>query len=280
MKDTVARLNKSRVNIRNVTLLTAFAELAAFVMIVMNLQLPGIALGVAALAGGSYYKRKLKRSFRADCARAQTMATLGLKDVQYTASRRVDARWLTDTRLVPASTSIVQPLLQHIVEGEIRGLKVMMGELTFGVMEKGKKQPTWSTGVFAQVKLDHPVEQPTLLLGRVAFRHAALRDAYAADQMLLSPAGGREAGWYALTPDGSEPDPELTAAWSPLCAALEQKSVAYVGGTELNAFFLGSFFTGDYPLDRPLTEASLTENAFGGYDLLLSMITRIKHRKG
>lgn len=280
MKDTVARLNKSRVNIRNVTLLTAFAELAAFVMIIMNLQLPGIGLGVAALAGGSYYKRKLKRSFQADCARAQTMATLGLRDAAYTASRRVDAKWLTDTRLVPTSTNIVQPLLQHIVEGEVRGLKVMLGELTFGVMEKGKKQPTWSTGVFAQVTLDRPVEQPTLLLGRAAFRHAALRDAYAADQMILSPAGGREAGWYALTPDGAEPDDDLTAAWSPLCTAVEQKGVAYVGGTELNGFFLGSFLTDNYPLDKPLTEADLTGKSFGGYDLLLSMITRIKHRKG
>ena len=261
MKDTVIRLNKQRTSIRTVTLIAAAVELAAFAMIVLNLQTPGLLAGIAALVGGAYYKRKLKRQFQSDCAQAQAMAALNIKNAEYTARRAVDAQWLKDTRLVPASTNVVQPLLQHVVEGEVRGMKIMLGELTFGVMEKDKKQPT-------------------LLLGRIAFRHAALRDAYAADQMVLSHAGGRDEGWYALTPDGSDPDTLLTEAWHPLCEAVEQQGVAYVGGKELNAFFLRSFYTGNYNLNEPLTEASLSENGFKGWDMLLSMLTRIKHRKG
>lgn len=279
MKETAARLNRSRITIRRTTLLVAVVELAAFAMIVLNLQTPGLIVGIVALLGGMYYKRKLKRQFQSECSQAQAMASLGMKNAQYTASRRVDAQWLKDTRLIPTSTNVVQPLLQHIVEGEVRGMKVMLGEITFGVMEKDKKQPTWSTGVLAQVALERPVEKPTLLLGRIAFRHAALRDAYAADQMVLSGAGGREEGWYALTPDGSDPDSDLTDAWSPLCTAVKQQGVAYVGGTEMTAFFLGSFITGVYPLDQPITEATLSETRFEGYDLLLSMITRLKHGK-
>lgn len=280
MKDTVIRLNKQRTSIRTVTLIAAVVELAAFAMIVLNLQTPGLLVGIAALAGGAYYKRRLKRQFQSECAKAQAMAALNIKNAEYTARRTVDAQWLKDTRLVPASTNVVQPLLQHVVEGEVRGMKIMLGELTFGVMEKDKKQPTWSSGVFTRVELDKPVEQPTLLLGRIAFRHAALRDAYAADQMILSHAGGRDEGWYALTPDGSDPDTLLTEAWHPLCEAVEQQGVAYVGGKELNAFFLRSFITGSYNLNEPLTEATLSENSFKGWDMLLSMLTRIKHRKG
>ena len=66
------------------------------------------------------------------------------------------------------------------------------------------------------------------------------------------------------------------------CAGHNNNSigVAYVGGKELNAFFLRSFITGNYNLNEPLTEASLSENGFKGWDMLLSMLTRIKHRKG
>jgi len=267
------RLNKLRKAARNVPLVTAVVEIAAFIMIVTGVRAPGLIIGLIALIGGSMLKRRYKKEFTAECARIQSLTALEMQNATYVAQHRETAEWLHGTRLVPSSTQVMQsPLVLNLIEGRKGAVQLWMGEVTFGVMEAGKKQPTWNSGTMLRTTLEAPVAQPMLLLGRQAFRHVPLRDAYAQDGMHLCAVGGKDTGWYALTEDASDPSPAVLAIWKRLCAATKEQAVVSVHGNELTAFFLGGFFTDSYPLDAQITEESLKSLHFEGYKPTLDLI--------
>lgn len=274
----VQALNRQRNMIRYTVLGIAALELIAVVMIIAGLRLPGILLGFAGIVGGSVFKRRGKRQYAAACGKEQALHALHMTDVKYIGQSRESTQWILDTHLVPSSTDVVQnPLVQGAVQGTVKGSPLWLSEVTFGVMESGKRQPTFSSGVMVQAKLAHPVEKETLLLGRIAFKHSALRAEYEKDGMRLSNAGSKEKGWYALTPDANAPETRVIEGWEPLCAAVNNRAVMHLKGKTLTAFFYGCFYTGEFTLDEPVTEAMLRRHHFDGYKPLANMIEKLNN---
>jgi len=267
----IAALNRKRNAVRYSSIAVAAIEMTAILMIMGGMKLPGLLIGLAALIGGTVYKRKGKKAYQEECCRLQTLTALGLQDAVYTGEKKETVEWLREMKLTPGSAQLVQPLLLHAVNGKLRGTDVEIAEVTFGCQEAGKKSATYSSGVLVRTKLQKPVA-PALLLGRYAFKHAALRAEYEKDGMRLSPAGGKEKGWYALTPGAVSPDEMLLEKWDKVCETAKQRAALSVDGDMLAAFFNGQFYTGEFALEEELTEGALRKHSFAAIVPLLELI--------
>ena len=268
----IAALNRKRNTVRYSSIAVAAVDLIAILMIMGGLQLPGCVIGLAALIGGAVYKRKGKKAYQEACCRLQTMNALGVMDAEYIGEKQESAIWLHETHLVPSSASLVQTLLLHTVKGRLRGVPATISEATIGCQEAGKRQATYSSGVLVRAELKKGVNTPALLLGRYAFKHAALRAEYEKDGLRLSPAGGKEKGWYALTEGAVLPDEKLIEKWDSVCEAAKMRAALYVGGNELVAFFNGQFYTGEFPLEEPVTEGMFRKHSFAAIVPLVELL--------
>ena len=271
----IAALNKKRNLVRYSSIAVAALDLIAILMIMTGIQLPGIVIGLAALIGGAVYKHKGKKAYQEDCCRLQTINALGVQEAQYTAQIEESVQWLQETHLVPASAQLTTPLLLHAVSGKLRGADVQLAEATIGCREAGKKQPTYSSGVLVRVKLAKPCADAALLLGRYAFKHAALRAEYEKDGLRLSPAGGKEKGWYALTPGAVSPSAALLEKWDAVCESAKMRAAMYVSGNELVAFFNGQFYTGEFLLEEPVTEGMFKKHSFAAIVPLMELVAEL-----
>ena len=267
----IAALNKKRNCVRYSSIAVAVVELAAILMIMGGIKLPGVIIGLAALVGGAVYKRKGKKAYQEECCRLQTLTALGVQETAYIGEKKETTEWMREMKLTPASTQLVEPLLLHVVNGKLRGVETEIAEVTFGCQEAGKKTATYSSGVLVRVKLTKSAE-PALLLGRYAFKHAALRAEYEKDGMRLSPAGGKERGWYALTPGAVSPDEMLLEKWDKVCDAAKQRAALSVDGDRLAAFFNGQFYTGEFALEEELTEGALRKHSFAAIVPLMELV--------
>lgn len=267
----IAALNKKRNCVRYSSIAVAAVELVAILMIMGGMKLPGAIIGMVALIGGALYKRKGKKAYQEECCRLQTLTALGLQDAAYIGEKKETVEWLREMKLTPGSAQLVQPLLMHAVNGRLRGVDAEIAEVTFGCQEAGKKSATYSSGVLVRTKLQKPVA-PVLLLGRYAFKHAALRAEYEKDGMRLSPAGGKEKGWYALTPGAVSPEEALLEKWDKVCETAKQRAALSVDGDMLTAFFNGQFYTGEFALEEELTEGMLRKHSFAAIVPLMEMI--------
>ena len=268
----VAALNRKRTILRYSSIAVAAIDLIAILMIMMGLQLPGVIIGLAALVGGAIFKSRGKKAFGEECCRLQTIQALGLKDGKYLGEKKETEDFMYGTHLVPSSSVLMQPLLLHAINGKMKGIELQIAEITIGCREANKKQPTYSSGVLVRATLDKPCKDAALLLGRYAFKHAALRAEYEKDGLRLSPAGGKEKGWYALTEGAVSPDEALLEKWEAVCTASKQRAALYVGGNELTAFFNGQFYTGEFPLDEEVTESMLKRHSFAAIVPLVELI--------
>lgn len=268
-------LNKKRNMVRYSSVAVASVEVVAVLLIMFGIQLPGVIIGLAALIGGMVFKRKGKKAYQEECCRLQTVQALGFADGVYTAEKKETAEWMRNTHLVPASSQLTDPLLLHSVEGTLRGVKLLISEITFGCQEKKKRQATYSSGVLVRTELKQPVKGAALLLGRYAFKHAALRDAYEKDGLRLSPVGGKEKGWYAMTAGAAAPDAALLEKFDELCAVSKHRAALYVNGTELTAFFNGQFYTGEYALEEEVTEGMFRKHSFAAIVPMLELIRQL-----
>jgi len=232
----------------------------------------GVAVGLVVLIGGAAAKSRLKKSFVEDCSHMQTMQALGLKNAQYLGESKQEPQWLHETHLLPSTAVVTQPLVLHAVQGEAHGTQLWMGEVTFGCNENGKKAATYSSGVLVKAPLRRPVADKALFLGRYAFKHAALRAEYEKDGLRLSPAGGKEKGWYALTEGAVSPDGALCEKWDAVCAAAKNRAALYVEGEQLAAYFYGSFYTGEFPLEEEVTAGTLKRHAFAAIVPLMELV--------
>lgn len=267
----IAALNKKRNCVRYSSIAVAAVDLTAVLMIMGGLRLPGAIIGLAALVGGAVYKRKGKKAYQEECCRQQTEKALGLGDMQYLGERRETEAFVRDTHLLPASAVLMPPLLLHAASGKMRALPVEIAEATIGCREENKKQPTYSSGVLVRVTLDKAYPDTALMLGRYAFKHAALRAEYEKDELRLSPAGGKEKGWYALTPGAVSPAEPLLEKWHAVCEAAKMRAALYVSGNELAAFFNGQFYTGEFPLEEEVTEGMLRKHSFAAIVPLMDL---------
>ena len=268
----IAALNRKRNIVRYSSVAVATVDLIAVLMIMGGWQLPGCMIGLAALIGGTVFKRKGKKAYQEECCRRQALGALGVAEAEYIGEKKESVDWLKETRLLPSSASLVQPLLLHTVKGQLRGVPVVISEATFGCQEAGKRQATYSSGVLVRAELQKEVSAPALLLGRYAFKHAALRAEYEKDGMRLSPAGGKEKGWYALTEGAASPDAALLDKWDDVCAAAKQRCALSVHGRELVAFFNGQFFTGEFLLEEPVTEGMFRKHSFAAIVPLMELV--------
>ena len=268
----ITTLNRKRSMVRYSSVAVAAVDLVAILMIMMGMQLPGIVLGMASLIGGAVYKRKGKKAYVEECCRMQTVNALGLKNAEYLGESKESTDWLLGTHLTPSSAQLTQPLLLHAIKGEMRGVPMQISEMTFGCNESGKRQVTYSSGVLVRATLQKPVAQEVLFLSRYAFKHAALRAEYEKDGLRLSPAGGKEKGWYALTHGAMAPEECLQEKWDAVCAASRQRAALYVQGKELVAFFNGQFYTGEFPLEEPVSESMLRKHSFAAIVPLLELV--------
>lgn len=271
-KLNTAALNRKRNMVRYSSIAVAVVDLAAILMIMMGWQLPGAVIGLSALIGGAVYKRKGKKAYQEECCRLQTLQALGLKDAVYKAEEKKTADWLRQTCLVPASSQLTEPVLWHAVTGQMRDAQTEIAEITMGCYENKKKQPTYSNGVFVRVALQKPVEHAALLLGRYAFKHAALRAEYEKDGLRLSPVGGKEKGWYALTKGAVSPDAALLEHFDAICTVAKHRVAIYVAGNELVAFFNGQFYTGEFPLEEEVTEGMFRKHSFAAIVPLMELV--------
>lgn len=268
----IAALNRKRNIVRYSSVIVAAVDLAAVLMIMGGWQLPGCVIGLAALIGGAVFKRKGKKAYQEECCRLQTLRALGVAEAEYIGEKKESVDWLRETRLMPASASLAEPLLLHTVKGQLRGVPVVISEATFGCQEAGKRQATYSSGVLVRAELKKEISAPALLLGRYAFKHAALRAEYEKDGLRLSPAGGKEKGWYALTEGAVSPDAALLDKWEDVCAVAKQRCALSVHGTELVAFFNGQFYTDEFPLEEEVTEGMFRKHSFAAIVPLMELI--------
>lgn len=267
----IAALNRKRKVIRYSSIAVAAVDLAAILMIMMGWQLSGAVIGLAALIGGAVFKRKGKKAFEEECCRLQTLRALGVADGAYMPEEKKTADWLRNTHLVPSSSQLTEPVLWHGVKGQLRGAAVEIAEMTMGCQESNKKQATYSSGVYVRTKMDKPVENPVLLLGKFAFKHAALRAEYEKDGLRLSPVGGKEKGWYALTEGAVSPDAALLEKFDEVCSVAKHRVAMYLAGDELVAFFNGQFYTGEFPLEEDVTEGMFKKHSFAAIVPLMAM---------
>lgn len=268
----IAALNRKRNTVRYSSIAVAAVDLVAIVMIMGGLRLPGAIIGLAALIGGAIYKRKGKKAYQEECCRRQTLQALGLAEAAYIGEKKETTDWMQSARLTPASAVLTEPLLMHAVKGQLRGTPVTISEVTFGCQENGKRQMTYSSGVLVRAELKKDVQMPALLLGRYAFKHAALRAEYEKDGLRLSPAGGKEKGWYALTEGAVSPDEKLLNKWDAVCEAAKMRAALSVHGTEMVAFFNGQFYTGEFPLEEEVTEGMFRKHSFAAIVPLAELI--------
>lgn len=268
----IAALNRKRNMVRYSSVAVAAVDLVAILMIMAGWQLPGCVIGLAALIGGAVFKRREKKAYQEACCRLQTLGALGVADAEYIGEKKESADWLLKTRLTPTSASLTQPLLLHAVKGQLRGMPVMVCEATLGCQEPGKRQATYSSGVLVRAELKKEISAPALLLGRYAFKHAALRAEYEKDGLRLAPAGGKEKGWYALTEGAASPDAVLLDKWEDVCAASKMRCALRVHGNELVAFFNGQFYTGEFPLEEPVSEGMFRKHSFAAIVPLMELI--------
>lgn len=271
----IAALNKKRNMLRYSAIAVAALELLAIVMMLGGVKLPGLLLGLAVFIGGVVYKRKGRKAYEAECCRYQTLGALGVKDAQYTDQIKMDESWMHQTHLLPASANTMQPLLLHHVKGTLRGLKVEIAEMTFGCTEENKKQPTYSSGVLVRAHLPSAGQKRVLLLGRYAFKHAALRNEYEKDGLRLSPAGGKEKGWYALTDGAVSPDAMLLDKWQAVCDAAKMRAALYIEDGCATAFLNGSFYTGEFPLEEEITQSTFKRHTCTALIPLMEMLESI-----
>lgn len=265
-------MNKKRNLVRYSSVAVAAIDLVAILLIMGGMQLPGIMIGMAALIGGAVFKRKGKKAYQEECCRLQTEKALGLRDLQYQGECKETEEFVRNTHLLPASSVLVQPLLMHAASGKLCGLPVQIAEATIGCHEEGKRQPTYSSGVMVRVTLEKAYPDTALLLGRYAFKHAALRAEYEKDGLRLSPAGGKEKGWYALTPGAVSPSDALLERWDAVCEAVKMRAAMYVSGNELVAFFNGQFYTGEFPLEEEVTEGMFKKHSFAAIVPLMELV--------
>lgn len=275
-KNAMEALNQRRLIARYFPLGIAALELIAVLMMMTGVRVLGLALGLAVLIGGIFLKSRIKKMYTETCCRAQTMTALGLSQAEYVGEHKPDVEWLHQTHLMPISAQLSQPLVMHAVRGKLRNTELWMGEVNFGCHENGKKAPTYSSGVLVHVSLSKFSQENALLLGEYAFKHAALRAEYEKDGMRLSPAGGKEKGWYALTPGAVSPSDVLCEKWEAVCAAAKQRAALYVGGNKLVAFFNGQFFTSEFSLEEELTESMLRKHSFAAIVPLMDLIEAMK----
>lgn len=275
-KTSVSMLNKRRLLARYFPLGMAVAELAAVLLMMTGSRAVGLTIGLIVFVGGIFLKSRIKKSYTEACCRAQTMTALGLTEAEYLGENKESAEWLQQTHLLPASAVVTQPLVLHGIRGKMRGTQLWLGEITFGCQESGKKAATYSSGVLVRVPLAHAAAEKTLFLGKYAFKHAALRAEYEKDGMRLSPAGGKEKGWYALTPGAVSPSDLLCEKWEAVCAAAKQRAALYVGEGELVAFFNGQFYTGEFALEEELTESTLRKHSFAAVVPLMELAEYVK----
>lgn len=268
----ISALNKKRNLVRYSSVAVAAVDLVAILLIMGGIQLPGIIIGMAALIGGAVLKRKGKKSFQEECCRLQTEKALGLRNLQYQGECKETEEFLHSLHLVPASACVTQPLLLHAASGKLCGLPAQIAEATIGCHEEGKRQPTYSSGVLVRVTMEKAYPDAALMLGRYAFKHAALRAEYEKDGLRLSPAGGKEKGWYALTSGAVSPADELLEKWHAVCEAAKMRAALYVGGNELVAFFNGQFYTGEYPLEEEVTEGMFKKHSFAAIVPLMELL--------
>lgn len=271
----IAALNKQRKILRYVSLAVAGVEIVAIMMILGGVKLPGLLLGLAALIGGAAYKRKGRKAYEEECCRYQTLGALGVMDAQYTDRIKMGENWMHQTHLLPASAQTTQPLLLHHIKGTLHGMKVEIAEMTFGCQEANKKQPTYSSGVLVRADLPAAGQKRVLLLGRYAFKHAALRNEYEKDGLRLSPAGGKEKGWYALTDGAVSPDETLLNKWQSVCDTAKMRAALYVEDGCATAFLNGSFYTGEFPLEEEVTQSSFKRHTCTALVPLMEMLESI-----
>lgn len=271
----IAALNKKRNLVRYSSIAVAALDLIAILMIMGGMQLPGIVIGLAALIGGAVFKSRGKKAFREECCRLQTEKALGLSEAKYQGEIKETEAFVHGLHLVPTSLKLMQPLLLHSVSGKMRGVAVQVAEATLGCREEGKKQPTYSSGVLVRATLGKPCQDTALLLGRYAFKHAALRAEYEKDGLRLSPAGGKDKGWYALTPGAVSPSAELLEKWEAVCQAAKMRAAMYVSGNELVAFFNGQFYTGEFLLEEPVTEGMFKKHSFAAIVPLMELVAEL-----
>ncbi len=111
-----------------------------------------------------------------------------------------------------------------------------------------------------------------MLLGRYALKHAAWRAEYEKDGLRLSPAGGKEKGWYALTKGAVSPDEKLLEKWDAVCETAKMRAAMHVSGNELAAFFNGQFYTGEFPLEEEVTESMFRKHSFAAIVPLMELV--------
>jgi len=271
-KTDVAALNRRRQLVRYFPLGIAVLELAAVLLIMAGVRAVGMALGLVVLAGGFVVKLRIKKNYTETCCRLQTLSALPVTESEYLGESKETAEWLQKTHLLPASAVVTQPLVLHGIKGKMRGMEMQLGEMTFGCHENGKKAATYSSGVLVRVPLAQPVQEKVLFLGKYAFKHAALRAEYEKDGMRLSPAGGKEKGWYALTAGAVSPSDSLCEKWDAVCTAAKQRAALYAGENELVAFFNGQFYTGEFAIDEELTESVFRKHSFTAIIPLLELV--------
>lgn len=274
----IAALNKKRTLLRYSSIAVAAVDMVAVLMILGGWKLPGVVVGLGALIGGAVYKRKGKKAYQQACCRAQTLTALNVKDAAYTAEKKQSAAWMLALGLTPSSAQLTDPLLLHGVNGKLRGVQVEIAEVTFGYQEANKKQATYSSGVIVRAKLNKTMDA-ALLLGRYAFKHAALRAEYEKDGLRLSPAGGKEKGWYALTEGAASPDALLLEKWDQVCEAAKHRAALRVAGDELVAFFNGQFYTGEFALEEEVTEGMFRKHSFAAIVPLMELIEALNEER-
>lgn len=272
MKIDVKSIEKLRASCRRLILMLLAAELVAFVLIVAGQGLPGVVLGVAAMAGYFIVKRKSKQRFGDACAKAQAEATLGLDDLVYEGRTPFDGSILHASGLVSSALRIDSTMRQRALRGSREGVKLEMSEITFGVVYPGQNRHEFASGVMITSPMGMAVETPVLLLGHNSFRHKLIRKEYEDDGWKLCPVGGKAKGWFVFTPDGSIPEQALLDKLDALNRACENKFAVSIRDGKATAFFMGSFYTDAYPLGDEVEEAALRKTLFPHMEQYIALV--------
>lgn len=268
--DSVAALNRFRNRCRVILLACVFAEAAAIVCLLTGARTPGLWLGIGALATYLALNRLFRRRFGEACAREQALRSLGLANARYLGRKPLDLDMLRATGLFPSDLALQSPLCLHAVCGEVAGRSIEFGETTFGCRAEARGGRAFSSGTLVSFPLPHA--RRALLLGDAAFRHPIQPEDYTADG-LRQVSGSPKRSWTAMTEDGAAPDAVMLDVWDDLCKAAGDRAALSLKDGSAQAFFVGSFYTGEYPLHTAVTQSDLKNPLFPYLPTLMKMMT-------